>query len=417
MKRFLTPLLLFAGVFLATQLLQKYTFIYQELDGLFLWSQDYFSLMRRTTLPLSGILGDFITQFFSYKFFPAAITALEVVLVFLLVRGILSRFRMGWDVLSAFFACMAWMAVAFAPTAKTGVAILLFLLPVFLLSRLFHRHETRPLKTWADVAGAAVLVAGAALFLSLNARIASREKTSALRTAVAISDWNGVLSIATPEAVREDRSMLPFAMLALGIKGQLGDRIFDYDVRSENDLNMNDQEDSYPSLFFKGFLYDNLQCPNEAVHNFFQLSTLQPHGQSFLVLRQLAACHYKMGNYTLARKYLAILSRSSCNADFVRYFESLMAQGAPRPADSPDFRKTVPLMSHDPLYNLFILGANGSQTQFMMDWTLCTLLLRNDLEQFKTLFLSVQDRYPTVPKYYQVALAIAPAVRPADSAR
>lgn len=406
MRRFLTPLLLFIGVFLAEQLLQEYTFFYQEFDGLFLWSTDYLSQMFRSSLPLSGIIGDFLTQFFRYRFVAPALSALEVVLVFLLVRSILARFRMGWDVLAGFPACAAWLAIAFAPTAKTGVAILLFLIPVFLLSRLLPKRETRPLKGWAEVAGTVVLIVGVGLFLSLNPRISSREKTATLRTAVATSDWDTVLSVATPEAVQEDRSMLPFALMALGLKGQIGDRIFDYNIQSQDDFDMNEQEDSYVSLFFRGFLYDNLQCPNEAVHNFFQLATVQRHGQSFLVLRQLVADHYKQGNFTLARKYLAILSKSSCHGRFIRYYEDLLKNGTPQAADSLEFRKNVPLMSHDPFYNLFTLDANGFRTQFLIDRVLCTLLIREDLYKFKTLFLSVKDNYPVVPKYYQRALAM-----------
>ena len=404
MKRFLSPLILFIGIFLVAQLCQPYTFIYQEQDGLFLWTGDYFTRMLRFPLPLSGIVGDYLTQFFRYQYVGPVIAALEGVLVFFLVRGILSRFRLGWDVLSALLACIAWVAMAFAPSAKTGVAILLLLLPVFLLSRLLPPAPTRPLKAWVEWGGTAVLVLGVGIFLALDSRIGSREKTSALRVSVIQSDWNALLSVATPEAVREDRSMLPFAMMALGGKGQLGDRIFDYDIQSEDDFDMADQEDSYVSLFFRGFLYEQLQCPNEAVHNFFQLATVQPHGQSFLVLRQLVSDHYRMGNFTLARKYLAILSRSSCNGRFVKYYEALLRKGVPREADSLAFRKTVPLMSHDPFYNLFTLDANGFRSQFLIDRVLCTLLLRDDLSKFKTLFLSVRDLYPVVPRYYQRAL-------------
>lgn len=406
MRRFLIPLILFIGVFLAAHLLQEYTYIYQELDGLFLWSKDYFSLMFRSPLPLSGIAGDYLTQFFRYQFVGPVLTALAVVLVFLLVKGILSRFGIGWDILSVIPACAAWLAMAFAPTAKTGVAIVLILIPVFLLSRLLPKRETRPWKGWAETAGAVLLVAAAGIFLSLDSRISNREKTAALRTAVANADWDAVVSVATPEAIREDRSMLPFALMALGLQGKIGDRLFDYDIRSEDDFDMNQQEDSYVSLLFRGFLYDNLQCPNEAVHNFFQLATVQPHGQSFLVLRKLVAEHVKTGNAPLARKYLAILSKSSCNAGFVRFYEDLLDRGTPREADGPDFRKNVPLMSHDPFYNLFTLDANGFRSRFLIDRVLCTLLLRDDVSRFKTLFLSVQDQYPVVPKYYQRALAL-----------
>lgn len=66
MKKILPPLIVFAGAFLGTLLLQKNCFVMQEYDGLFLLSGDYFSAMLRTPFPVSGIIGDFLTQFFRF---------------------------------------------------------------------------------------------------------------------------------------------------------------------------------------------------------------------------------------------------------------------------------------------------------------------------------------------------------------
>lgn len=405
MKRFLTPLLLFTGVFLAVQLLLSSTLIYQEQEGLFLWSGDYFTQMFRTSFPLSGIVGDYLTQFFRFRYIGPLIVAVEVVFAYLLIKGILSRFRLGWDILSAFLACAVWVAVAFAPTAKTGVLILLLLFPVFLLTRFLRKKETRPLKPWVEWGGTAVLLVGTGIFLSCHSTIASRERTAALRLAVIHSDWDGVLSIATPEVSREDRSMLPFAMMALGMKGQLGDRIFDYDIRYEADFDMRESNDPYTNYFFKGFLYNQLLCPNESEHDFFQLSTLQPHGQSFLVLRQLVAVNYVMGNFPLVRKYLAILSRSSCHDRFVRYYEELMSGNTPREDSSLDFRKQVVFINQDPYTNLLTLDASGFRSRFLIDRMLCTLILRGEMMQFYRVFETVREEYyPVIPKYYRQAL-------------
>ena len=402
MKRAITPLILFAIVLLATQLLQKYTFIYQELDGLFLWTDDYFDQMHQQSFALAGIIGDYITQFFRFRFMAAAIVALEVVLVFIMTRHILSRMHLGWDVLATLCACIFWLVIAFAPTAKTGVAVLLVLTPVFVLSLFFRLREARPMKKgWIEWASAAALALVCVAVLVFHPDISRRERTSALRTGVVTGNWDLVLSVATHEAIREDRSMLPFAMLALGMKGQLGNRIFDYDIQCEDDFDMVEQEDSYVSLFYKAFLYENLQCPNEAVHNFFQLATVQPHGQSFMVLRQLVAEHYRMGNYALASKYLAILSKSSCHGDFVRRYETLLARGTPREADSLAFRKTVPLINHDPFRNLFLLDANGLRTALLVDRVLCTMIIRGEWDMFRSLFMTVADNFPVVPKYYR----------------
>ena len=69
MKRLTVPFLLFAGAFLSTLLLQKYTFIWQESDGLFLATGDYFSRMFPPGLHLGAVLGDFLSQFFRHSLY------------------------------------------------------------------------------------------------------------------------------------------------------------------------------------------------------------------------------------------------------------------------------------------------------------------------------------------------------------
>lgn len=404
MRRWISPLILFAGAFLATLLLQQYTFVYQEFEGLFLCTPDYFSQAFREPLPLSSILADFLTQFFRLGVSAPLIVAAGVTLVFLLVCSILGRFSLGWDVPAAICACAYWIVVAFAPTAKTGVAVLLILLAVWLLSRLLPRRETKPLKAWIDLPVSALLAAGVFLFLSLNGSIRHWEKTSALRVAVTQADWNRVLEIATPEASAQDPTMMPFAFLALGEKGLLGQTLYNYPVESEADFDLAGIEDSHLTLFYKAFLYETLYCPNEAIHNLAQLATTQRHGQSFLVLRRLLQDNYLIGNYALAEKYCAILSRSTLHKKYVRYYREQMAQGTPYTPDSVEFCKSVPLITHNPLYNLTLLQANGIIAPAAVDRTLCTLLLQNDLQRFRALFLQVWDQSRPVPRYYQEAL-------------
>ena len=233
------------------------------------------------------------------------------------------------------------------------------------------------------------------------------EANAELCTATAMADWDRVLTVATPEACEKDRSMMPFAFLALGEKGQLGNRLFNYPVQSQRDFDMSGIEDSYPTLFFKGCLYQALSCPNESMHNFFQLATLQEHGQSFLVIRHLIADCFLNGDYDLVKKYCSVLSRSTLHSQYVKYFLGLTEKGTPHAPDSVTFRKTVPLISQDPLYNLFLFEGTGMHSVSSMDRLLCTLLIQRQPERFRDLFMSVKHMYPIIPRYYEEALVIA----------
>ena len=403
MKKFISPLIVFAGAFTATLLFQKYTFAWQEYEGLFLWSADYFSSMFQKPWPVSGIIGDWLTQFFRFGVYAPLTVGLGVMLAFILVRSILGRFSLGHDVFPAIASCGFWLFVAFAPTAKRGVAAILIIFGIWILSRLLPSRQNRN-RGWIFTLA---ITAGTFLFLFLSTDISEREANAELCTATAMADWDRVLTVATPEACEKDRSMMPFAFLALGEKGQLGNRLFNYPVQSQRDFDMSGIEDSYPTLFFKGCLYQALSCPNESMHNFFQLATLQEHGQSFLVIRHLIADCFLNGDYDLVKKYCSVLSRSTLHSQYVKYFLGLTEKGTPHAPDSVTFRKTVPLISQDPLYNLFLFEGTGMHSVSSMDRLLCTLLIQRQPERFRDLFMSVKHMYPIIPRYYEEALVIA----------
>lgn len=406
MKKILPPLIVFAGAFLGTLLLQKNSFVMQEYDGLFLLSGDYFSAMLRTPFPVSGIIGDFLTQFFRFGVYAPLIVAAGVCLAFLLVRSILGRFGLPGDLPAAALSCGLWVAVAFAPTARRGVAVVLILCLLWALSRLLPKRDARrPLPLWLNLAGTALLAAGAFLFIALNGTLQARERMATVRVAAVNADWDRILSVATPARTATERELLPYAFLALGEKGRLGDELYRYPVRSRSDFDMFGLPEDYAHYFYNALLYGTLQCPNEAVHSAFQLATYQEHGQSFLVLRRLLADYYAMGNYALAKKYAAVLSRSTLHAQYVRHFTERMAAGTPREPDSVAFRKEVPLLTRDPLSNLVMLGAGGINAPASLDRVLCSLLLDGDLESFRTVLASARDRYPVLPRFYQEALA------------
>lgn len=408
MKKLVSPLILFAGAFLSTLLLQKDSFVLQEYEGLFLLSGDYFSTMLRTPFPLSGIIADFLTQFFRFGVYAPLIVAAAVTAAFFLTRSILRRFALYTDILPAALSCALWIAIAFAPTARRGVAAVLILFLVWLASRLLPRRQARKtLPFWTDLAASAIFTSGAFLFLALSGTIRERERTASLKVAAVMSDWDRILAIATPERAAADPEIMPYAFLAMGEKGRLGDDLFRYPVQSRSDFDFCERPEDEVRYFFNTVLYETLQCPNEAIHNYFQLATYQDHGQSFLVLRRLLSDYYSIGNYDLARKYAAVLSRSTLHSQYVRHFTDRMAEGTPREADSLAFRTAVPLITRDPLANLILLGAGGINAPASLDRVLCSLLLQKNLDDFQAVFNSARDRYPAIPRYYEEALVLA----------
>ncbi len=407
MKRLTVPLLLFAGAFLSTLLLQKYTFIWQESDGLFLATGDYFSRMFPPGLHLGAILGDFLSQFFRHSLYAPFIVGACVAVCFLMLRSIFRRLFLDLDLPAAVAACAVWLAVAFAEGPARGASIFLYICASWLLTRLVPVPRKKVcLPFWADIVLSAACVFGCFFILASSGKVKSRETVAKVRYFTSLSEWDSVLAAATPAAAEKEPAILAPALLALGEKGLLGERLFTYDIRSEDDLDMVDQGDSYESLFFRSFLYSTLGCPSEAIHNLSQLGTLQPHGTGFLVLRSLILESFRAGNYALAEKYCSVLERSTLNKAYVKYFREQMKAGSPAARDSVDFRKSVPLITHDPFYNLYLLEGSAANQRAVRDRILCTLLLKGNLEGFHTMLMSSPYATGALPKHYQEALVM-----------
>ena len=97
----------------------------------------------------------------------------------------------------------------------------------------------------------------------------------------------------------------------------------------------------------------------------------------------------------------------------MRHFRALAARETPQEATPADVRAQIPVISHDPLYNLLLLQANGFDSPLSQDRLLATLLLKRQRESFLQAMDSLGDRYDRIPRHFQEALLFW-GVRPAN---
>ena len=405
MKKYLSPLLLFLLVFATSLWCMHYTFQYQEAEGLFLLTPDYFRSVFSHPFPLSRVVTDFQTQFYRLDLCAPLILALEALAVYYLLRSILRRagLRVDWPVLAA--TAILWYLTARSSTSILLVAMLLCLVPVWLVSRLFPARKAgeKPEKVWPALTATAV---AAVLFL-VSPTLRHNEKWARMYNGLTYQKWEALGRYFTPAKVEKDHELLPFVALALGESGQLGERFFTYPAYGENDLDMCDEQDYYNSLYFRSVLYSRLGCPNEAIHNLFQITVLQKHGTSFHALRQLVQEYYKAGDYDMVEKYCKVLDRSTLHGKYTRYFRQLVSEGTPAEDTPASVRAGLPVISHQPLQNLFLLQSQGMNAPSVLDRILCTLLLQRKLDRFADLLEANLDRYPEgLPHNYQEAIAV-----------
>ena len=406
MKKAIVPILMFAAVLLASLLCMRYTFICQEYEGLFLNTPDWWTRAWAQPLPISGIVSDFLTQFYRDPLYGAIITAVLITGSFLCLRAVLHRFGVPGNILSALAAGALWVFVSRSSTSKPAVFVLLLLIAAFLLSLLVKK---RPLKKLdADLYMSGVPIVAAAALVVLSPAVMHTERFSRVKMDAMYGVWDDLLKTVPPEVAEEDAELTPFALLALSGKGELGDKMFTYPVYEQNDLDMEAYDgkgEYYTSLLFKACLYQYLGCYNEAIHNYFQWATQLRQGTGFVVLRRLVELYCLQGNFALMEKYCRILDKSLLNGAYVRHFRKLAAQGNVQQPTSVEDRASMPVISHDPLYNLVLLKSSGFDSPMATERMLCTLILKRDFARFRSVMEVLAPAYERIPLHFQETMA------------
>lgn len=374
MKRLITPAILFAAVFLTTLAKQEFTLLGQENTALFLLTPDYFRETFSAPLPLSHLFGNFLAQFFRFAYVGPAICAGEITLIFLLLGHAL-RCAKGGELAATVLACTAWWLSARADNpSETAAFVLLsgvvFLIPIFIQRKTASSGRTSVLQKTASAAAIALTV----ILVCNDKTVALNEKVATIEQSAFAGNWKKVIETATPEFTADYPEMLPYALLALNCTGNLRTSAMEYPIESQDDLEGNGFY-SYHGYMSGVLLYNALGCRNESIHRLFQAATYLPHGSSFLTLRTLTAHFYELGDYTLARKYCDILSRSTAHGRYVAYYRKAMEGKEDRAADTAEESAEARIMSHTHSQNLKSLQQEGIKSDLAADRFALSVLL------------------------------------------
>lgn len=157
--------------------------------------------------------------------------------------------------------------------------------------------------------GEAVLVC--ALFLLLRPSFYDARKYEVMEYdyMVRCQDWDGI--IAKAERKSPDLPMTVCATnLALGMKGQLGERLFDFYQNGMQGL-LPPFERNFSSIFLTGEVYWQLGLVNTAQRFAFEAMEAIPNtAKSCRAIKRLAETNLVNGQYAVARKYLQLLEKT-----------------------------------------------------------------------------------------------------------
>lgn len=194
--------------------------------------------------------------------------------------------------------------------------------------------------------------------------------------------WTELLDKIKGKGAITNKTDLHFALLAEARLGTLADNLFSYPINTPEDFCPR-LEPSPLAVDFCRMFYRELGVWDEAYRQAFEygMKVNKPLGFCFSSLRHMAEYCVKQGNKPLAEKYLYLLSRSSCHADFVAEQRRLL-ENAPTVIDSvrtDNFVKAFPMNKE--MAHLLDYDHNNLA---VVNYLLCGLLLSKQLEAFKT---------------------------------
>ena len=404
------PPAIVAIVWYVTLHILRYTLLLQEQKGLFLMTTDYFREVFSGSWPVTTLISDFLVQFYSKPSLGALLTGLIVAKVYLMVCTIF-RFTSFRQIVGGIGAALTWIAIAHANTPHTGVVILMFtfLAALISISLPYRKISMKGKSGILQAATVMVLFLGSAALVVSDRELNQKEKWYAVEYTARVHDWDLVLAIATPELCRKDQSFVPYALLALNAKGMLAEKMFDYPITGPESLG-DIGEMNWSGYSLRSQIHEVIGCPNEAIHLTCQMGMALPHGTGLGLLRQLIRLEIESGQYSLARKHAAILSRNPMNR---KYSESAlkMVEKAEKTVDSSHTDSYTPsysdlMISNNAIYNLSgIISHCPSATDAARERLLCHLLLSGDMTSFNALLKEYSGNIPVnrLPKAFRAA--------------
>lgn len=402
----LIPAALFLVVFCVCAFLQPYTLTHMQNCGLFLLTPDWFREVLSGPHPVSELLASFLVQFYDIPVLGAMIAAAVITLTYLALDVVLRRCRLSFHrIVSLLGALALWLFTARMTSNQVPVMVLLIVSGVALLSLILKKKDEKPAPKW-EFPVAVILTLVTAALIGLDARTIEQERLAKVEVNALLHRWDKVLEVATPENSALDPRLMPYAFLALGETGKLGDNAFKYPLRGPEDFGM-EGDNSLTGSLFNSLLSECLRIPNEAIHQIFQYSAHLPHGMSHLSLYQLIKYNIENGNYTLARKYASILSHNPKTHAAARKVLKTYADAVDVADTTGHSSSKALVMTKDAQINLAQMNMLGKITGNSMNRFLCYLLLYGDLENFKRSIEGITWPDGKMPVNYQEALMLS----------
>lgn len=402
----------------------KYVLIWLEGYSYFSTLPDYWELCK--SLP-SGFLiyvGSFLHQFYLMPAVGAAIQALfdlwpVLCTGIMVIRLTKDPGRFLWISLIPlpFFAYQQFWDLNLLLALKWFIVFTSAMLVVILVTS--FRLLGIVIPRWICNTAFSITISVAALGLSIyflvgfDPRTREHEERACLEFLGERHLWDDILERVSPQEARSDEFKKRYALLALTEKGILSDYAFRYGLAGSDDFFFSETIEPM-SLNFNALLYQCLGMHNASIHQSYQFGVQSVSGVGFASLRRMADLYIDLKDYRLAKKYVDVLSHSSCYRSWVNERISKLEaikDSVPSYSD-PTYAATIANFTH----TISSMVDRNRGNRKYTDLLLCSLLADEEGDKFKKIFSYVaQVQYPSgkdLPRLYEEALILIAMVDP-----
>ncbi len=249
-----------------------------------------------------------------------------------------------------------------------------------------------------------VCMVGAVFYGAVNEKARNTEKYYYMASLADKKDWYTLLNAIPRDETLQSKMALRYALLAEAGLGTYADNVFAYPITSTEDL-LYRHEINRNSCIFNRLFYDNLGIYDEAMRMSFEYGVLMPEGTCFSSLRQMVHYSILLGDYKVAEKYLAVLSKSTFHDDWIESERAFMKKhrGTKKKPILKDTFVNVYSMNSEMVRQLQVMPNNRK----VLDYLLTGLLMQRELQKFAVIMRGFPVyKNQKLPKPYTEACAM-----------
>ena len=363
-------------------------------------------------------MGAFLLQFYAYPAVGAAIQALLPVLFVICIFSVIRRLFKESDGLLwiAFIALPVYVYCQLNDLTLTWSLTTLFAAAVVSLIARVSTSAGQPFRKVPEIIRnryvdlALLTVSAVATFFVItesNSMSHEYEDVAYLEHLAENGEWNEVLKAVPPQDAISNGYNRRYALLALSQTNKLPDYAFRYGLSSSEDFLFYTFQEPY-CLAFNVLFYRSLDVNNPAVYHLYQQAIHSFPGLSFDLLRNLTDIYLEQKDYGLAKKYIDILSHSTCHGKWIK--ERLPILESIKDEEPESSVNGEPYVLESFLTDLSYLVDRYPTNHRFADYLLCGVLAERDVNTFYNIFsITADSLYPGgehIPVLYQEALLL-----------